>query len=144
MSSSALEGVVLRYGFFYGPGTWYRPGGAIAEQAQRGEASIIGDGNAVWSFVHIDDAVAATIASLTAEPGVYNVVDDDPLPVDKWMPSFAAWVDAPEPTRMSVEEAQIVAGDEAVYYHTRLTGASNSAAKAKLGFTPRPLLWKDA
>jgi nucleoside-diphosphate-sugar epimerase len=144
MGSTSLEGVVLRYGFFYGPGTWYRPDGAIAEQARKGEASIIGEGNAVWSFVHIDDAVAATVASLTAEPGVYNVVDDDPLPVAKWMPAFARWVDAPNPTRMSVEEAQKAAGDEAVYYHTRLTGASNSAAKAKLGFAPRPLLWKNA
>ncbi|AMB87976.1 dTDP-4-dehydrorhamnose reductase [Pseudomonas agarici] len=144
MGSSALDGVVLRYGFFYGPGTWYRPGGAIAEQALRGEASIIGDGNAVWSFVHIDDAIAATVASLTSEPGVYNVVDDDPLPVAQWLPSFAAWVGAPKPTRISVEDARKVAGDEAVYYHTRLTGASNSAAKAKLGFAPRPLLWKDA
>ena len=60
------------------------------------------------------------------------------------MPAFARWVDAPEPARVSVEEAQKTAGDEAVYYHTRLTGASNSAAKAKLGFAPQPLLWKDA
>ncbi|WP_042876388.1 NAD-dependent epimerase/dehydratase family protein [Cupriavidus necator] len=142
--SASVEGVVLRYGFFYGPGTWYRPDGAIAEQARRGETSIIGDGNAVWSFVHIDDAVAATVASLMAEPGVYNVVDDDPLPVAKWMPAFARWVDAPEPARVSVVEARKAAGDEAVYYHTCLTGASNSAAKAKLGFAPRPLLWKDA
>ncbi|WP_265918798.1 NAD-dependent epimerase/dehydratase family protein [Cupriavidus nantongensis] len=144
MGAASLEGVVLRYGFFYGPGTWYRPDGAIAEQARKREMSIIGDGNAVWSFVHIDDAVAATIASLTAEPGVYNVVDDDPIAVAQWMPAFARWVDAPEPARISVEDARKAAGEEAVYYHTRLTGASNSAAKAKLGFAPRPLLWKDA
>jgi len=71
----------LRYGFFYGHGTWYRPDGAIAEQVRNRESTIIGDGNAVWSFVHIDDAVAATVASVTAEPEIYNVVDDDPLPV---------------------------------------------------------------
>ncbi|AMR78145.1 NAD-dependent epimerase/dehydratase family protein [Cupriavidus nantongensis] len=144
MGAASLEGVVLRYGFFYGPGTWYRPDGAIAEQARKNEMSIIGDGNAVWSFVHIDDAIAATVASLTAEPGVYNVVDDDPIAVAQWMPAFARWVDAPEPARISVEAARKAAGEEAVYYHTRLTGASNSAAKAKLGFAPRPLLWKDA
>ncbi|WP_373380055.1 NAD-dependent epimerase/dehydratase family protein [Cupriavidus nantongensis] len=144
MGAASLEGVVLRYGFFYGPGTWYRPDGAIAEQARKREMSTIGDGNAVWSFVHIDDAVAATIASLTAEPGVYNVVDDDPIAVAQWMPAFARWVDAPEPARISVEDARKAAGEEAVYYHTRLTGASNCAAKAKLGFAPRPLLWKDA
>jgi len=144
MNSAALEGVVLRYGFFYGPGTWYRPDGAIAEQARRGESSIIGAGQAVWSFVHIDDAIAATIAALTAESGIYNVVDDDPLPVATWLPAFAAWVGAAAPTHMSLEEAQRVAGDEAVYYHTQLTGASNRAAKEKLGFNPRPLLWKNA
>jgi nucleoside-diphosphate-sugar epimerase len=78
LASKSLAGVVLRYGFFYGPGTWYRPDGAIADQLRKGQSAIIGEGNAVWSFVHIDDAVAATIASLAGEPGVYNIVDDDP------------------------------------------------------------------
>jgi nucleoside-diphosphate-sugar epimerase len=94
LASPRLDGVVLRYGFFYGPGTWYRPGGAIADQVRKGAASIVGEGNANWSFVHIDDATAATVASLTAEPGVYNIVDDDPLPVAEWLPAFARWVDA--------------------------------------------------
>ena len=142
LASPAMDGVILRYGFFYGPGTWYRPDGAIAEQVRKRRSTIIGEGNAVWSFVHIDDAVAATVASLTGEPGIYNIVDDDPLPVAEWLPAFARWVDAPEPPRMSVEEALKTAGEEAVYYHTKLTGASNSRAKAKLGFVPRPLLWK--
>jgi 2-alkyl-3-oxoalkanoate reductase len=143
LASPSLDGVVLRYGFFYGPGTWYRPGGAIADQVRKGEAAIIGEGHAVWSFVHIDDAIAATVAALTAEPGVYNVVDDDPLPVAEWLPAFARWVDAPQPPRVSVEDALKAVGEEAVYYHTRLTGASNKRAKTKLGFTPRPLLWKN-
>ncbi|HET6159929.1 MAG TPA: NAD(P)-dependent oxidoreductase [Dongiaceae bacterium] len=142
LASPSMQGVILRYGFFYGPGTWYRPDGAIADQVRRHEAAIIGEGNAVWSFVHIDDAVAATVASLTAEPGIYNVVDDDPLPVAEWLPAFARWVDAPEPPRVSVKDALKTAGEEAVYYHTTLTGASNSRAKALLGFMPRPLLWK--
>ncbi|WP_081160564.1 NAD-dependent epimerase/dehydratase family protein [Ensifer aridi] len=142
--SSPLYGVVLRYGFFYGPGTWYRPDGAIADQARKGESTIIGDGNGVWSFVHIDDAVAATVASVTAEPGTYNVVDDDPLPVAEWLPAFARWVDAPEPKRVNAKDALKTAGEEAVYYHTRLTGASNGRAKAERGFAPRPLLWKAA
>src|SRR5262245_35182572 len=105
LSSLPLDGVVLRYGFFYGPGTWYRPDGGIADQARRGEALIIGEGNAVWSFVHIDDAVAATVASLTAEPGIYNIVDDNPLFVADCLSAFARWVDAPEPRRVSVEDA---------------------------------------
>jgi nucleoside-diphosphate-sugar epimerase len=144
LATPSLDPVVMRYGFFYGPGTWYRPDGAIAEQARKGESAIIGEGSAVWSFVHIDDAVAATVAALTAEPGVYNVVDDDPLPVSEWLPAFASWVDAPQPRRVSVADAEETAGEEAVYYHTRLTGASNDRAKARLGFTPRPLLWKAA
>ena len=142
LATPSLDGVVLRYGFFYGPGTWYRPGGGVADQARRGEALIIGEGNAVWSFVHIDDAVAATVASLTAEPGVYNIADDDPLPVAEWLPAFARWVDAPEPRRVSVEDALKAAGAEAVYFHTSLRGAANSQAKALLRFTPRPILWK--
>jgi nucleoside-diphosphate-sugar epimerase len=137
----SLGGVVLRYGFFYGPGTWYRPDGAIAEMVRKRESAIIGAGNGVWSFVHIDDAVAATVSALTAEPGVYNVVDDDPLPVAQWLPAFARWVDAEEPPRLSVDDALKTIGEEAVYYHTRLTGASNNRAKSKLGFAPRPLLW---
>jgi nucleoside-diphosphate-sugar epimerase len=142
LSTPSLDGVVLRYGFFCGPGTWYRPDGAIADQVRNGETAIIAEGNAVWSFIHIDDAIAATVAALTAEPGVYNIVDDDPSPVAEWLPAFARWVDAPEPPRVSLEEALKTAGEEAVYYHISLTGASNNLAKAKLGFTPRPLLWK--
>lgn len=138
-----ISGSVLRYGFFYGPGTWYRPGGAVAEQALRGESAIFGEGNAVWSFVHIDDAVAATVAALKAEPGIYNVVDDDPLPVAVWLPAFARWVGAPDPARLSREDALALAGEEGLYYHTALTGASNQKAKEKLGFSPRPLLWKE-
>jgi 2-alkyl-3-oxoalkanoate reductase len=142
LASLPMEGVVLRYGFFYGPGTWYRPSGGVADQVRKGEASIVGEGNAVWSFVHIDDAVAATVASLTAEPGIYNIVDDDSLPVAAWLPAFARWVDAPEPRRVSVEDALKAAGAEAVYFHTRLTGVANGRARAQLAFTPRPLLWK--
>lgn len=139
---SGLEGVVLRYGFFYGPGTWYRPDGAIADQVRHRQATIIGEGNAVWSFVHIDDAVAATVAALTGNTGTYNIVDDDPLSVSEWLPAFARWVDAPEPPRIGAEDALRAAGPEAVFYHQTLTGASNARAKALLGFAPRRLLWK--
>lgn len=143
MAARSLDGIVLRYGFFNGPGTWYRPDGGVAEQVRKREVAIIGEGNAVWSFVHIDDAVAATVAALDAEPGVYNVVDDDPLPVSEWLPAFARWVDAPAPRRVSAADALQTAGEAAVYYHTRLTGASNRRAKAQLGFAPRPLLWRE-
>lgn len=140
--SSPLNGLVLRYGFFYGPRTWYWTDGASADQARRGEGLVVGEGNAVWSFVHIDDAVAATIAALTAEPGIYNIVDDDPLPVSETLPAFARWVEAPAPQHVSEDDALKAAGPEAVYFHTSLTGATNHRAKEKLGFTPRPLAWR--
>jgi len=143
LGSSRLGGTALRYGFFYGPGTWYWTDGVVAEQVKRQEAPIIAGGNAVWFFVHVEDAAAATVAALDAEPGVYNVVDDDPVVVAQWLPAFARWVSAPEPTRVSVEQAMGQAGAESVYSHTRLTGASNRKAKAVLAFNPRPLVWID-
>lgn len=142
LAAPSLEGVVLRYGFFYGPRTWYRPDGAAAEMVRKAQSPIIGAGKAVWSFIHVDDAVAATVAALSAEPGIYNIVDDDPLPVSQWLPAFASWVDAKEPPRLSLPDARNMAGEEAIFYHTALTGASNKRAKAQLGFAPRSLLWR--
>jgi len=136
-----MEGVALRYGFFYGPGTWYSPDGACAEMAQRQELAVIGDGAGVWSWIHIDDAAAATVAALEIPPGTYHVVDDDPLPQSEWLPAFARWVGAPAPLRIAVEEARESLGDDAVYYATKLRGASNAKAKATFGFAPRRLEW---
>jgi nucleoside-diphosphate-sugar epimerase len=125
LGSSRVGGTVLRYGFFYGPGTWYWTDGATAEQVKRREVPVIGGGTGVWSFVHVDAAAAATVAALAAEPGVYNVVDDDPEPVARWLPAFARWVGAPEPAWVSAEDAVEQAGAEGVYSQTRLTGATN-------------------
>ncbi len=139
--ASPLEGVALRYGFFYGPGTWYRPDGAGADQFRRGEVPIIGDGNGVWSWVHIEDAAAATVAALTSEPGVYNVVDDDPSPMSRWAPAFAKFVKAPPPAHISEEQAFAMDGPDAVYYQTKLRGTSNQKARKALKFRPRRLEW---
>ena len=79
-SSNAIEGVALRYGFFYGPKTWYYPGGAAANMVMRQQNAVVGKGEGVSSFVHIHDAAIATVALLAAQPGVYNLVDDDPSP----------------------------------------------------------------
>ncbi len=136
-----MEGVALRYGFFYGPGTWYDPDGACAELVQRQQLPIIGDGEGVWSWIHIDDAAAATVAALEIPPGTYHIVDDDPLPVNRWLPAFARFVGAPEPPRISEEEARQTRGEDAVYYGTKLRGASNAKAKATFGFAPRRLEW---
>ena len=138
---SSIEGVSLRYGFFYGPNTWYAPNGGAAEEVRRQRLFVIEEGKANWSFVHIDDAARATVAALTADPGKYVVVDDDPLPVSVWLPRFAGFVSAPPPVSITVQQAWQIAGEDAVYYQTRLSGASNAKAKRELDFTPRRLEW---
>jgi 2-alkyl-3-oxoalkanoate reductase len=140
-STSQPAGTALRYGFFYGPGTWYHREGAAADQVRNREFPIVGDGSGVWSFVHVEDAAAATVAALTAEPGVYNVTDNDPLPVSRWLPEFCRWVGAPPPPHFSVEEALASAGSDAVYYGTKIRGASNEKARKRLDFRPRRLEW---
>lgn len=144
LNAGDMEGVALRHGFFYGPGTWYHHGGAAADQVRRQEVPIIGKGEAVWSWIHIDDAVLATVEALTAPPGVYHVVDDDPSPVSTWLPAFARAIGAPPPPRVSEQEARAAVGEDAVYYGTRLRGASNAKAKKAFGFAPRRLEWLSA
>jgi nucleoside-diphosphate-sugar epimerase len=141
LNAGEMEGVVLRYGFFYGPGTWYHPDGASAAQARRREIPVIGDGAGVWSWIQIEDAALATADVLTAPPGVYNVVDDDPSPVAVWLPAFARFVGAPAPPRVSEQQARASAGEDSVYYGTKLRGASNEKAKKTFGFEPRRLEW---
>ncbi|QHI96222.1 NAD-dependent epimerase/dehydratase family protein [Aristophania vespae] len=136
-----LDGVILRYGFFYGPGTWYRPHSILAKQSCNEGSVIIGSGKAIWSFVHIDDAIAATIAALHAKPGTYNIVDDHPLPVRQWLPTFMQWINAPEPKKIDIQEARKTVSEAGIYFHLGLRGASNHLAKKHLGFKPRPLLW---
>jgi nucleoside-diphosphate-sugar epimerase len=139
---SSIEGVVLRYGFFYGPNTWYDPdSGGTADEVRKQQFPVIEGGEAKWSFVHIEDAAHATVAALTADPGKYVVVDDDPSSVGVWLPRFASFVGAPPPPFTTAEQARQAAGEDAVYYQTRLSGASNAKAKRELNFTPRRLEW---
>ena len=143
-SSNAIEGVALRYGFFYGPKTWYHPGESAANMVMRQQTPVVGMGQGISSFVHIYDAAIATVEALTAEAGVYNVVDDDPSPQNLWLPAFARFVGAPAPPHVSEAEVKAMAGDDAVYYATRLSGASNAKAKRVLGWNPRQLEWLQA
>jgi nucleoside-diphosphate-sugar epimerase len=140
LSAGDVEGVALRYGFFYGPRTWYWPDGDVASQMRAGSMPIIGDGRGVWSFVHVDDAAAATVAAVDRAhpPGVYVVTDDRPDEVRVLFPAFARWVGAPPPRQI---EASADLDADAVYYATRLRGASNAKARRELGFAPRPLAW---
>ena len=141
LGTPGLPGIALRYGFFYGPGTWFTPGGDVANQVRERKYPIVGSGKGVWSWVHIEDAAAATAAALDCAPGIYNIVDDDPSEIAAWLPAFAAFLGAPEPVRLSEEEASRSAGPDLVYYQTRLRGASNRKAKEQLGFAPRRLEW---
>ena len=136
-----IEFVALRYGFFYGPGTWFRRDGDMGEQAREQRVPVIGDGQGVWSWVHIEDAAAATAAALECRPGAYNVVDADPTPQRVWLPAFARAVGAPTPPQITEEATLAAFGPDTVYYATRLRGASNEKAKRELNFRPRPLEW---
>lgn len=136
-----FTGVALRYGFFYGPGTWFAPDGDVGEQVRQQMVPIIGQGQGVSSWIHIDDAADATVRSIDSPAGIYNIVDDDPSEQQLWLTAFARYCGAPAPPRISEEEALRAAGPDAVYYATRLRGASNAKAKQQLQFHPRPLEW---
>lgn len=142
--ASALPGiefVALRYGFFYGPGTWYTRDGDIGDQVRQLKLPIIGEGEGVYSFVHIEDAAEATAAALNCAPGPYNIVDGNPSVQHVWLTAFARAAGAPAPPRVSEEAALRASGPDAVYYATRLRGASNEKAARELKFRPRPLEW---
>jgi nucleoside-diphosphate-sugar epimerase len=140
-SVPAMEGVALRYGFFYGPNTWYDRDGASADDVRRQQTPIIGHGEGVWSWIHIEDAAIATVAAITGPAGVYNIVDDDPSPVHVWLPAFARFVGAPPPPHVTEEQARATVGEEPIYYQNKLRGASNRKAKQTLNFRPRRLEW---
>lgn len=143
LGTANIEGVVLRYGFFYGPGTWFNPDGDVAGQVRRQEFPVIGNGDGVWSWLHIEDAAMATvIAAERGNPGVYLIANDQPLAVRQWLPAFANWLSAPPPPQLSVEEAlKKDGGADAVFYGTQMRGASNAKAKREFGFQPRTLEW---
>jgi nucleoside-diphosphate-sugar epimerase len=141
LHSGGMEGVALRYGIFYGPGTWYHQDGAMAETVRKQQFPVIGEGVGTWSFVHVKDAAQATVAALTAPAGTYNIVDSDPSPVSRWLPGFAQSLGAPQPPHVTEAQALAAAGEDAVYYGTKLCGASNQKARRDLKFQPRRLEW---
>ena len=140
--NSSLEGVALRYGFFYGPRTYHDPeNGSISQQVRQSHYPVIEPGTGVYSFIHIEDAAAATVAALEISPGVYNVVDDNPSPMAVWLPAFASFIGAPAPPRVSEQDAARLHDPDAAYYALQLRGASNAKAKREFRFAPRPLEW---
>jgi nucleoside-diphosphate-sugar epimerase len=137
------QGIVLRYGGFYGPGTSLAPDGEHVELVRRRGFPIVGDGAGVWSFLHIADAADATAAALVnGSRGVYNVVDDEPAPVAEWLPALAAELGAKPPRRVPRWLGRLVAGEAAVVMMTEVRGASNAKAKRELGWAPAHPSWR--
>jgi len=138
-----IEGIALRYGFFYGPGSWFNPDGDVARQVRQRQFPIVGNGEGVWSWLHVEDAAIATVAAAErGHQGIYLIANDRPLAVREWLPAFARWLNAPPPPRLSVEDTlKMDGGADAVYYGTQMRGVSNAKAKRELNFQPRSLEW---
>lgn len=143
LGASWTEGVVLRYGGFYGPGTSLTDGAEQVELVRRRRFPIVGDGAGVWSFLHIADAADATVAAVErGSRGVYNITDDEPAPVREWLPALAAELGAKPPRRVPTLLGRIAAGEVGVLMMTELRGASNAKAKRELGWQPAHASWR--
>jgi nucleoside-diphosphate-sugar epimerase len=145
-----LEGVVLRYGGFYGPGTSLGEpdadgrGGEHLQAVRRGRFPLVGSGDGVWSFVHVEDAASATVAAIEGgPPGLYNVVDDEPAPASEWLPALASAIGARPPRHVPAWAARLLAGEAVVVMMTEIRGASNAKARRELGWRPRWASWRD-
>jgi nucleoside-diphosphate-sugar epimerase len=137
------EGVVLRYGAFYGPGTSMAPGAEEFELVRRRKFPVVGDGGGVWSFIHIADAAEATVAAVEhGSRGVYNVVDDDPAPVAEWLPALAQDLGAKKPMRVPRFIGRLFAGEAGVVMMTEARGASNAKATRELAWRPAHPSWR--
>jgi nucleoside-diphosphate-sugar epimerase len=144
LQADGIEGVVLRYGLFYGPGTGYAPDGGVAERVRRHRFPVVGSGSGVYSFVHVDDAASATVAAVErGVPGVYNVVDDEPAEISEWLPAFAEALGAKPPGSTPLWLARLAGGGRMVLLMERLRGASNAKARAELGWEPRYRSWRE-
>lgn len=143
VDSADFEGVVLRYGQFYGPGTYFAPDGHLGREVRRRRFPIVGEGTGTFSFLHVEDAAGAAVAALDHGPtGVYNVVDDEPAPLREWLPVYAEALGAKPPRRAPFWLARLVAGRSAAGNAVSLRGASNAKAKRELGWQPRYGSWR--
>jgi nucleoside-diphosphate-sugar epimerase len=139
----AADGLVLRYGYFYGPGTSFAPDGSMAKDFRKRRFPIVGSGEGRMSFVQIEDAAAVTVAACErGAPGIYNVCDDDPAPMREWIPAYAEAIGAGRPLRVPRWLVRIVAGAPIAMLSTELRGASNEKAKRELGWEPRYPAWR--
>lgn len=139
---SGMDGIVLRYGWFYGPGTNYDPAGTIPRAIKKGRMSIVGGGDGTYSFIHVHDAAVATIQALTrGAPGIYNIVDDEPAKLSEWLPVAARLLHAPAPDHINERSAREKLGDMMVYVFNEQSGASNGKAKKALAWEPSISSW---
>jgi nucleoside-diphosphate-sugar epimerase len=135
--AEGIEGVVLRYGNFYGPGTSFEPGGLITEMVRKRRMPIVGDGAGIWSFIHTEDVVEATLMAVDrGAPGIYNVADDDPVAVRDWVPELARAIGAKAPRHVPVWLGRLAVGEVGVSLMTQIRGASNEKFKRELGWEP--------
>jgi nucleoside-diphosphate-sugar epimerase len=142
VEAGGLEGLVLRYGWFYGPGTYYAEDGSTAADVRKRRFPIVGAGAGLFSLIHVDDAADATVAAVErGAPGIYNVVDDEPAALRDWLPAYAEAIGAPPPRRVPVWLARLVAGKVAAAVNVQ-PGASNAKAKRELGWEPRWSSWR--
>jgi len=140
LGSDRIEGVVLRYGFFCGDGTWYAKDADMAERVRSGQYPLVGAGTGVWPWIDVHDAAAATVAALDrGAPGTYNIADDDQQPMSEWLPAYARWVGGAPPARVPVP-ADANAYD--YFYPLLMRGVSSAKAKRDLGFAPSPRPWR--
>jgi nucleoside-diphosphate-sugar epimerase len=144
LGAGGLEGLALRYGPFYGPGTSIGVGGSIVEDVRRRRVPVVGSGAGIWSFLHIDDAAQATLAAIERGPaGIYNIVDDEPAPVSEWLPALSAAIGAKPPRRVPAWLARPAIGKHGVVMMTEIRGASNAKAKRELGWQPTWTSWRE-
>jgi nucleoside-diphosphate-sugar epimerase len=137
------EGIVLRYGVFYGPGTSMSRGAEQLEMIRNRKFPLVGDGAGVWSFIHVEDAAEATVAAVEhGSRGVYNVVDDDPAPVAEWLPAVAQTLGAKKPMRVPRFVGRLAAGEAGAVMMTEVRGASNAKAKQELAWRPTHSSWR--
>ena len=143
LETPGIEGVALRYGAFYGPGTTYASDGSIAGEVRKRHYPIIGGGQGRTSFVHVDDAARATVLALGAEPGVYNICDDHPAMQSEWVPFYASTMGAPPPRHVFAFIVTAIGREHFAYRATQQRGASNAKAKAELGWQLRYPSWRE-
>ncbi len=142
--AEGIEGVVLRYGSFYGPTGDIGKGGSLVEMIQKRKLPLIGDGTGVWSFVHYDDAADATVKAIESDAtGIYQIADDDPAQAAVWLPEFARILGAKPPRHLPAWLAKLAVGDVGVAAFTEIRGVDNSLAKATFGWQAGYASWRE-